>query len=948
MKKILQTLCDKADLYKPKPFLTLNDTIGEESLRRTIRTMAEHGIGGFYAHARSGLTIPYLSEEWFRITDICADECEKNGMQFWVYDEMGWPSGSAGGQVTAKNAGYAARWLELTESLSQVNGRLIACYDGAEKPCGEAEAKYYLCEVTNSGYIDVLNADAVRAFIDCTYEKYRVRYGSRVVGFFTDEPQYGMLHMPYTPAAEAAMAENGEDIREFGISLFRETGDYKRIRGMYFKTIGALFLRNYIGQISRWCERYGYRLTGHMLEEKSLEKQIFSCGDLLSVYSMMQNPGMDWLGRDMGANALAPRQILSVCKQFGKKANTSESYACVGYGASVQELKAIADWQIGNGITNLCYIIPYSARGRRKRDYPSGIVTFQPYFGILDDYNLYLSRFCALVAESDSPAEVLVVSPLPQAEEIFAPWKENAYSEALDEAVGVLERNHISYHVTNANILRGYGKTEGGKLRLGECCYSAAVCFSGDKSEVLQQFGKEGGTVLVADRDSRWAEPLLKFRDCTVIGADDASLRTSRFLLCGEEIVWVQNVSQTRVRFSLKNRQGGSARLLDILSLTESGGTEYCLAPGESALFTFGVPLPAGEASLLSLSDVGWDIRLADRNALLIDRVDCYKNGKLYAEGVAPILLQEKLVRDGDDCSLELIYRAHSEIPLRGACLGVEDAERYEISVNGIAVPSRGMSIPFVTDCITRVPLPDLPAGDLEISLRFRFAIPAEVRRVLLGENAIESDFNRLQDLPEVENICLIGDFSVRGVRQEEDMLVSDGRFLLEEYVAPTQLSAFGRQGLPFYTGEIAAKKEFFLRKGGKRYEFACGLHGAAVRVFINGRLAGDVLWNRRLDVTELLVDGKNEIELRLYNNLRNLFGPHHNKLKDPHMVGFTTFADEPGWCDPPQRLWTDTCYLKEYGIDFPKVDDENQSEARKFGFGRGTVEKSAVYAHKS
>ena len=74
MKKILQTLCDKADLYKPKPFLTLNDTIGEESLRRTIRTMAEHGIGGFYAHARSGLTIPYLSEEWFRITDICADD----------------------------------------------------------------------------------------------------------------------------------------------------------------------------------------------------------------------------------------------------------------------------------------------------------------------------------------------------------------------------------------------------------------------------------------------------------------------------------------------------------------------------------------------------------------------------------------------------------------------------------------------------------------------------------------------------------------------------------------------------------------------------------------------------------------------------------------------------------------------------------------------------------
>ena len=116
MNKLLQTLRDKADLYKPKPFLTLNDTICEESLRKLIRTMAEHGLGGFYAHARSGLTAPYLSEEWFRIIDICADECEKTGLRFWIYDEMGWPSGSAGGQVTAKNADYASRWLKRYDS----------------------------------------------------------------------------------------------------------------------------------------------------------------------------------------------------------------------------------------------------------------------------------------------------------------------------------------------------------------------------------------------------------------------------------------------------------------------------------------------------------------------------------------------------------------------------------------------------------------------------------------------------------------------------------------------------------------------------------------------------------------------------------------------------------------------------------------------------------------
>lgn len=57
-----------------------------------------------------------------------------------------------------------------------------------------------------------------------------------------------MLRMPYTPSVEPLMRENGADIRDFGIQLFMETGDYKRIRRLYFDAIGTLFLRNYVGR----------------------------------------------------------------------------------------------------------------------------------------------------------------------------------------------------------------------------------------------------------------------------------------------------------------------------------------------------------------------------------------------------------------------------------------------------------------------------------------------------------------------------------------------------------------------------------------------------------------------------------------------------------------------------------------------------------------------------
>lgn len=57
-------------------------------------------------------------------------------------------------------------------------------------------------------------------------------------------------------------------------------------------------------------------------------------------------------------------------------------------------------------------------------------------------------------------AEVLLVSPLGQAEEMFGVGKENIYSDRLNEVVNILEKKHISYHVTNANILRAYGSAE--------------------------------------------------------------------------------------------------------------------------------------------------------------------------------------------------------------------------------------------------------------------------------------------------------------------------------------------------------------------------------------------------------------------------------------------------------------------------------------------------------
>lgn len=79
--------------FRPVPFWSWNDRLDIPELRRQIREMHAAGIGGFFMHARSGLRTRYFSGEWFEAVKACIEEAAKLGMEPWLYDENGWPSG---------------------------------------------------------------------------------------------------------------------------------------------------------------------------------------------------------------------------------------------------------------------------------------------------------------------------------------------------------------------------------------------------------------------------------------------------------------------------------------------------------------------------------------------------------------------------------------------------------------------------------------------------------------------------------------------------------------------------------------------------------------------------------------------------------------------------------------------------------------------------------------
>ena len=81
------------------PFWSWNDVLEEDKLVDQIYKMKEHGYGGFFMHARSGLKTEYLSDKWFSCIRACCETAKKLGMEAWAYDENGWPSGFVGGKL---------------------------------------------------------------------------------------------------------------------------------------------------------------------------------------------------------------------------------------------------------------------------------------------------------------------------------------------------------------------------------------------------------------------------------------------------------------------------------------------------------------------------------------------------------------------------------------------------------------------------------------------------------------------------------------------------------------------------------------------------------------------------------------------------------------------------------------------------------------------------------
>jgi hypothetical protein len=291
----------------------------------------------------------FVGPLWWQDMDIILEEATRLGMQVWILDDMHFPTGYAAGAIEQAPEQMCHQYLDYNtvdvcgpkpavqlhvepfahpqptppwmppqpapkrifhdDQLFKVlayriveNGLLADMIDltyevkdgwlAWDVPTGYW--KIFIVYLTRNAkgrndYINFLDMDSCRLFIDTVYEPHYTHYkhlfGSVIAGFFSDEPPIGNtpgythgdligkpdMSLPWSTAMfEQMEIEFGSDWALHIPMLWVKGKDHQRtahIRTSYMNAVTKLVSACFSNQIGNWCQDHGVEYIGHMVED---------------------------------------------------------------------------------------------------------------------------------------------------------------------------------------------------------------------------------------------------------------------------------------------------------------------------------------------------------------------------------------------------------------------------------------------------------------------------------------------------------------------------------------------------------------------------------------------------------------------------------------------------------------------------------------------------------
>ena len=477
-----------------------------EDYEAKAQNVIDKGFGGLITN--DAWNAKYLQDEdqLQRINKIIKAAKDK-GLRVWLYDEYGYPSGSAGDlvckdnedykavylhQITVQGSGTGQQSVDIPENFVKVNSVSIMQEDKYVLADGVVEngkikfngvqgkwtAYIYSVVLYDHGrdgysetYPNLLNKDAVKKFIDVTYQKYCDTvddFPKIIEAFFTDEPQlcatrniftYDLKNpvIPYDyDIFETFKAKFGYDIVPLLPLVFNSQNDTaKRLRANFYSHVGDLISENYFGQITAWCKENGAMLSGHLLLEEQMYFHAPLYGDYMQCSNNMGAPGFDILG--------------SRVTTYLEGGSTGAKYAASSAWLNNKERVFI----------EICPVDNAEDFPTNHLDYILGLMTFAYFDGgnqvasyytqanaeieTGQAFNNYVSRLGSILVESQNKNEIAVYYGIDSvagsyiAPETQSVWSADEFSKVNDKFVtdltrGLRERGYDYVFVDNEAI----------------------------------------------------------------------------------------------------------------------------------------------------------------------------------------------------------------------------------------------------------------------------------------------------------------------------------------------------------------------------------------------------------------------------------------------------------------------------------------------------------------
>ena len=513
--------------YSIAPFWFWNCDLSKEEIERQLQEMNEKGVYECVLHARKGMQMQYLSEEWFNRVYIALLTAEKLGMRIWIYDENNWPSGYADGGVVLKNPEFTAKCLSR-EKLYPVIGKdivvknipgkrivsVIAAHKNEEffditdivcSPNGKWHCETLQWEVhvfreeectltpayCDSIYVDVLNPKATDCFISLTHAEYKKRFpqyfGNVIKGFFVDEPglyQNYFWHsrnintIAWTPLfPQWFLKRYGYDIMPYCCMLWEDMGELTRkIRHDYYEAISLIYRENFFDRIHDFCKKNNVLLIGHSPREEFMHETITMAGHFFRTMDDLDVPGIDRIDRER--IRVTERLGSSAAHLYGKKRCFSETYGCFGWELTPQEMKSEADWQYVQGVNMM---IPHaffaSIEGFRLTESPPSLFEQNIYWSQFKLYADYMRRLSYILSAGKPLMDALLYYPMTSVWEKYLPIdriEAQLIDRAFIEVSDTLFKSRICFDIAD-DMPFTKAKISAGKIEIEGIRYGAVV-----------------------------------------------------------------------------------------------------------------------------------------------------------------------------------------------------------------------------------------------------------------------------------------------------------------------------------------------------------------------------------------------------------------------------------------------------------------------------------------